>query len=217
MGLLDSTPLRSVSFAVDLGRSASSRAPSSLGQNSTQQTVRIGVNSLSPSLHAILHQRAAHSDPINHLPSLIESPRGGSLMNANVREFFDCYEQANAEFEVPKIAAFYADIFMFGGPQGVQCVKKEDFVRVLPKRKEFFRSGGLVSSKIESLEASNLDSKYVMVKAVWKMHFESRTGLTTDSENSATYILAGTDNSFQIVVQLDHQDLMKKVQDLGLK
>ena len=138
-------------------------------------------------------------------------------MNANVREFFDGYGKANAEFEVAKIVAFYADVFMFGGPQGVQCVKKEDFVRVLPKRKEFFRSVGLVSSQIESLEASNLDSKYVLVKAVWKMRFESRTGLPIDSENSTTYILAGTGDSFQIVVQLDHQDLMKKVQELGLK
>ena len=138
-------------------------------------------------------------------------------MNANVREFFDGYGKANAEFEVAKIVAFYADVFMFGGPQGVQCVKKEDFVRVLPKRKEFFRSVGLVSSQIESLEASNLDSNYVLVKAVWKMHFESPTGLPIDSENSTTYILAGTDDSFQIVVQLDHQDLMKKVQELGLK
>ena len=138
-------------------------------------------------------------------------------MNANVREFFAGYEKANAEFEVPKIAALYADVFMFGSPQGVQCVKKEDFVRVLPERKDFFRSVGLVSSKIESLEASNLDSKYVLVKAVWKMRFESSTGLPIDSENSTTYILAGTGHAFQIVVQLDHQDLMKKVQDLGLK
>ena len=138
-------------------------------------------------------------------------------MNAAVREFFNGYEKANAEFDVPKIAALYADIFMFGGPQGVRCVKKEDFVRVLPQRKEFFRSVGLVSSKIESLEASNLDPKYVLVKSVWKMHFESRPGLPTDSENSATYILAATDGSFQIVFQLDHQDLMKKVRDLGLK
>ena len=138
-------------------------------------------------------------------------------MDANVREFFDGYEKANDEFDIRNIAALYADVFMFGGPQGVQCVKKEDFVRVLPKLKEFFRSVGLVSSKIESLEASNLDSKYVLVKAVWKMRFESSTGLPIDSENSATYILARTDDSFQIVVQLDHQDLMKKVQDLGLK
>ena len=137
--------------------------------------------------------------------------------NTEVKSFFTRYEAANARFDVEQIADCYAEVFMFGGPAGVQCVKKEDFVRVLPKRKEFFRSVGLVSSKIESLEASNLDSKYVLVKAVWKMRFESRTGLPIDGENSTTYILAGTDDSFQIVVQLDHQDLVKKVHELGLK
>ena len=64
-------------------------------------------------------------------------------MNANVREFFAGYEKANAEFEVPKIAALYADVFMFGSPQGVQCVKKEDFVRVLAQAKRIFSVGGL--------------------------------------------------------------------------
>jgi hypothetical protein len=128
-------------------------------------------------------------------------------MNANVREFFAGYEKANAEFEVPKIAALYADVFMFGSPQGVQCAK----------RKDFFLSVGLVSSKIESLEASNLDSKYVLVKAVWKIRFECSTRVPMDSKNSTTYILAGTDDSFQIVFQLDHQDLMRKVQELGLR
>jgi hypothetical protein len=82
-----------------------------------------------------------------------------SEFNVEVKEFFDGYERANAEFEVQRIAALYADVFMFGDPQGVQSVKKEDFVRVLPRRKEFFKSVGLLSSKIESLEASKLDSK----------------------------------------------------------
>ena len=58
-----------------------------------------------------------------------------------------------------QIVACYADVFMFGGPEGVQCVKKEDFLKVLPRRKEFFRSLGLVCSNIHSLEGSTLDSK----------------------------------------------------------
>lgn len=140
-----------------------------------------------------------------------------SELNAVINEFFSDYERANAKFEVQRIAAFYADVFMFADPQGVQSVKKEDFVRVLPKRKEFFKSVGLVSSKIESLETSKLDSKYVLAKVVWKMRFERSTGDNIDSRNSTTYILSETSNSFQIVFQLDHQNLMKVVQDLGLK
>jgi hypothetical protein len=54
---------------------------------------------------------------------------------------------------------------MFADPQRVQSVKKEDFVKVLPKRKELFKSVGLVSSNIESLETSKLDSKFGL--SVW--------------------------------------------------
>jgi hypothetical protein len=115
-----------------------------------------------------------------------------SELHVEVKKVHDRYEKANAEFEVERIAALYADVFMFGNPEGVQSVKKEDFVRVLPQRKEFFRSMGLLSPKIDSPEASKLDSKYVLVKAVWRMRFERRTGEPLDSQNSTTYILSAS-------------------------
>jgi len=87
--------------------------------------------------------------------------------NTEVKSFFTRYEAANAIFDVEQIAACYAEVFMFGGPAGVQCVKKEDFLKVLPRRKEFFRSRGLVSSNIDSLAVSTLDSKYTLVKVVF--------------------------------------------------
>jgi hypothetical protein len=138
-------------------------------------------------------------------------------MNAIIHEFFESYQTANVEFDVQKLAACYADVFMFGGPAGVQSVKREDFIRVLPRRKEFFKSVGLVSSKIKSLESSPLESKYAMAKAIWEMRFERSTGEPISSQNSTTYILSEVDNRFEIVFQIDHQDLMKRVQELGLK
>jgi hypothetical protein len=39
--------------------------------------------------------------------------------NAEVKSFFTGYETANAIFDVEQIAACYADVFMFGGPEGV--------------------------------------------------------------------------------------------------
>jgi len=47
--------------------------------------------------------------------------------NAEVESFFIGYETANAISDMEQIAACYADVFMFGGADGVQCVKKEDF------------------------------------------------------------------------------------------
>jgi hypothetical protein len=140
-----------------------------------------------------------------------------SNTNAEVKSFFTAYEAANAIFDVEQIADCYADVFMFGGPEGVQCVKKEDFVKVLPRRKEFFRSRGLVSSNIGSLEASTLDSKYTLVKVIWNMRFDRGASEPIYSQNAASYILSRTDDRPQIVFQIDHQDLGKRVQELGLK
>jgi hypothetical protein len=137
-------------------------------------------------------------------------------MRARVEEFFGRYEKANAAFEVGQIVPLYADVFMFANPQGAQAITKEDFVRVLPRRKEFFRSMGLVSSTVESVEASNLDSRYVLAKVTWNMRFECGNGESIENQNSATYVLADTGGAFQIVFQLDHQDLMERVKALGL-
>ena len=138
-------------------------------------------------------------------------------MNEEVKSFFARYEAANAIFDVEQIGACYADVFMFGGPEGVQCVKKEDFLRFLPRRKEFFRSRGLVSSNIDSLAASTLDSKYTLVKVTWNMRFDRGASEPIYSQNAASYILSGANDRFQIVFQIDHQDLGKRVQELGLE
>ena len=137
--------------------------------------------------------------------------------NTEVKSFFAGYEAANAIFDVEQIAACYAEVFMFGGPGGVQGVKREDFLKVLPRRKEFFRSRGLVSSKIDSLTASTLDSKYTLVKVVWNMRFDRSGSEPIYSQNAASYILSRANDSFQIVFQIDYQDLMKRLQELRLE
>jgi hypothetical protein len=72
-------------------------------------------------------------------------------MNANVREFFDGYEKANAEIQVPKIAAFYAEVFMFGGRK-VSSAKERGLCESLSQAKKNLSVGGLVSSKTSPLK-----------------------------------------------------------------
>ena len=136
------------------------------------------------------------------------------MSTITAEEFFRLYEQANRDFDVQLIARLYADTFMFGNPQGVQAVKKEDFVKVLPRRKEFMKTAGLLSSRVDSVQASTLDSKYVLVKTVWNMSFRGTNANEVALKISATYVLSNIGESFEIVLQLDHQDLMKIVQDL---
>ena len=136
------------------------------------------------------------------------------MSTITAEEFFRLYEQANRDFDVQLIAKLYADTFMFGNPQGVQAVKKEDFVKVLPRRKEFMKTAGLLSSRVDSVQTSTLDSKYVLVKTVWNMSFRGTNANEVALKISATYVLSNIGESFEIVLQLDHQDLMKIVQDL---
>ena len=134
-----------------------------------------------------------------------------------MKSFFAGYEAANANFDVEQIVACHADVFLFGGPETVQCVKKEDFVKLPPRRKEFFRSRGLVSSNIDSLEATVLDPKYTLVKVFWNMRFERTASDPISSQNAASYVLSSTNDRSQIVFQIDHQDLSKRLQELGLE
>ena len=136
------------------------------------------------------------------------------MTNITVEEFFRRFEQANQDFDVAVIGKLYADTFMFGNPQGVQAVKKEDFVRVLPRRKDFMKTAGLESSRLDSVETSPLDSKYTLVKTVWNMRFGANHEDEVVRQTRATYVLSAAGDSFEIIFQLDHQDLMKIVQEL---
>ena len=137
-----------------------------------------------------------------------------------VRKFFEDYERSintsDSESSPEFIASRYSDSFMFAGPQGEQAVKKEDFLKALPKRQWFFKTVGLTSSTIRSLEETRLDDNYVMVKAYWNLRFEKEAEQPVVAEISATYILCQEESSLRIVFQLDHQDLMKTARDLGL-
>ena len=52
------------------------------------------------------------------------------------------------------------------------------------------------------------------MKTVWNMSFRGTHADEVTRKISATYVLSNIGESFEIVLQPDHQDLMKIVQDL---
>ena len=136
-------------------------------------------------------------------------------LKQNLILFFNKFQIANEEFNLELLGSYYADEFLFGQPQGVKAVKKEDFLLVLPRRKDFFKNTGRQSSSLVSLEERILDENYVEVMTIWKIIYKKGEELI-ETIISTTYILYKKDEAFQIVVQIDHQDLMKRVQELGL-
>jgi len=54
-----------------------------------------------------------------------------------VKAFFEDYEKGSNTPAPELIASQYGDSFMFAGPQGVQAVRKEDFLKALQNEMAF--------------------------------------------------------------------------------
>jgi hypothetical protein len=133
-----------------------------------------------------------------------------------VKTFFEQYELNIGGSDPAVIAAQYGESFVFAGPQGTQAVKRDDFVKVLPKRQAFFKSVGLQSSRVVALEEASVDDCCVLVKAQWRLRFEPAAMSASDLDVSAIYLLQQYPDGFRIVFQRDYDDLTKRVQELGL-
>jgi hypothetical protein len=137
--------------------------------------------------------------------------KGERDMHQRVKEFFLRYEKTNSSSDVSGISELYADTFMFGGPNGVQAVKKADFLKVIPKMKVHLSSMGLSETQLQTVEANPLDSKYVLATVVWRMKLRNASG-SKHVGASATYVLVrGQGDALSIVFQIDHQDLASVV------
>ena len=129
-------------------------------------------------------------------------------MDQQVKDFLERYERASAYSDMAGIGRLYADTFMFGGAKGVQAVRKEDFLKVVPRMKAHFASLGLSETELQTLEVSAIDAKYLVAKAGWKMTVRHLTGDRKQVDAFATYILEQKEGGrLSIVFQIDHQDL----------
>ncbi|HWC15562.1 MAG TPA: hypothetical protein VG498_01035 [Terriglobales bacterium] len=132
-------------------------------------------------------------------------------MEQAVKEFFERYERANASSDLITIGTMYADTFMFGGPKGVQAVKKEVFLSLVPRMKAHFDSIGLCETRLKAVEARAIDSKYLLAKVEWKMTVRNSTGERKSVDAFASYVLEEDADTLSIVLQIDHQDLASAI------
>ena len=139
-----------------------------------------------------------------------------SEASSAVRELFEEYARATASADPAFFATAYAESFMFAGPAAVQAVKRDDFLKVIPKRRAFFATVGLAATEVSSIDERPLDEHHLLVRVGWTFRFDRDPARPIVEEGAATYILRRQDSRVQIVFQLDHQDLTRRVQELGL-
>src|SRR4051812_11480671 len=117
-------------------------------------------------------------------------------MDEQVSQFFEHYEEARTSADGSVVAALYADAFMFGGPNGIQVVKKDDLAKAVPKMRAHFAAMGLSKTRLHSVSATVLDSRYVMAKTRWLLRTRNSMGSTKDVDAFATYILERKGDTF---------------------
>lgn len=128
-------------------------------------------------------------------------------MDPLVQVFFKAYETANSTSDFTAIGDSYAETFLFAGPHAVHSVRREDFLKIVPKMKSQFAALGLTGTSMASVETTNLDSRYVLAKVRWEITLRTPQDLLKCCDAFATYVLQRCDDKLSIVFQLDHQDL----------
>jgi hypothetical protein len=133
-----------------------------------------------------------------------------------IKAFFEGVEQAGNSMDLALIDSQFEDQFIFANPNGSQVVEKENFLAALPKRREFFKSLGHLSTRILSLDEIRLDDQYTMVKAKFLMQFLTPSGQLVKTEVDSIYILFLKGDSPKIVMQIEHEDLQQAMKIRGL-
>lgn len=106
-----------------------------------------------------------------------------------VARFLRNYERLNSEGNVAALVALFADPFMAAGPNGVQCVRTEDFARALPKRIELFRSFGCESTSLAPFTEATLDDRFAMVETRWRMAFRREGEAAKEALADGLYLI----------------------------
>jgi hypothetical protein len=133
-----------------------------------------------------------------------------------IKAFFEEVEQASNTLDLNLIDSQFADQFIFADPNGTRIVEKQKFLAFLPQRQEFFKSIGHQSTKVMSLDETQLDSQYTMVKAHFLMTFKKSSGEIVEAKVDSTYFLFMKGEMPKIVMHVEHEDLKEAMQVRGL-
>ena len=133
-----------------------------------------------------------------------------------IKKFFEGVEQTSNTLDLNLIDSQFADQFIFADPHGTRVVEKQKFLAFLPQRQEFFKSIGHQSTKVLSLDETQLDDQYTMVKAHFLMQFKKAQGQMVETKIDSTYFLFMKGDSPKIVMHMEHEDVREAMQARGL-
>jgi hypothetical protein len=133
-----------------------------------------------------------------------------------IEDFFRLFTHHTNQGDIPAQVGQFAASFLAAGPQGANCVRRDDFALFVPQRKRLFESAGLRSTELARIQTEALDARFCSARTWWKMVFASGTPAPQEILVESTYIVDTGIEPFQIVFYLAHQDIMAILKERGI-
>jgi hypothetical protein len=135
-------------------------------------------------------------------------------MTDAVKKLFAEYERAFNALDVEKQVPLFAEHFISAGPQGSISLGRDEFAMMASKASDFYKSVGLTSAKILSMDETAISNEYSMVKVHWGVIFK-KTGNKL-IEFDVTYFIQKTGPDPKIIMFIAHQDEERAMKELGV-
>lgn len=135
-------------------------------------------------------------------------------MNPKLELLFAQYEKAFATLDINQTAAFYADTFLAGGPNGVVVHRHEEFAKKAEELAAFYKKIGQTAGKIISMRETPISNDYTMVTVHWGAQYE-KTG-DRWIEFDVSYFIQVNLPEPRIIMFITHEDEETVLKELGL-
>lgn len=137
-------------------------------------------------------------------------------MSQTIHAFFEEFQRCNSDGDTEKLARLYAPVFLAAGANGVQAVKSADLALAIPKRRQMLEAIGCRPAILVSLEETELDDRYTMARMRWQWRVERGEAATVEITLGSTVILQRSGEGLQIVLYLNHEDIVSVLRQRGL-
>lgn len=134
-------------------------------------------------------------------------------LQARIAAFLTAYEAAIQTQDAARLGNMYAESFAFGDPLLATTVRRDEFVKAITIRQKFLSETGLEATTLAAFDVQQLTDGYCLMNVTWVMRFR-KNGHPVESENRASYVLRRRGEAWEIVVQLDHQDLAQRATEV---
>lgn len=138
------------------------------------------------------------------------------IQKPSVTVFIESYAQHSAAGNFPALVAQFAETFLVAGPSGAQCVRADDFARVLPRRVELFDSLGCQSAELIETRETWLDARYAIARTMWRFTFRRADEAMEIVDSESIFMIDAGCDPYRILLYLTPRDILETLRQHGI-